>query len=735
MIASLTTGSKALFAAWFTYITLIWTLKGQVLGYYNRLTNDIGLVLIPANVLWSAKIPLRRKLLVALLLSSSFFIIACALLRGILGLQSINNIVISIQWGTRETFVTIIVICVPPIKPLFSPSKSSSQGGSSQGHYGTGTGTGNMVGGGSKGPAGKAIPLQETSMVAVERDLERCGSSSVRDDSDMQSLGSSKDLIEDREASKAFASAPAERGVGGGISVTTELSVSNSRSNGGPRQGKTRAASSSIVPTKNFIDTISGYIDLSTCAEGVLSTVVRAQQSGCGDNEASTSYTCFCTDSSSYYSHMISSEVADSCGASSASAQASSAIAVFDGYCALGVEHGLSTTSSAQATSGTRTASPAAGATTAAASQTSTLVTSTRSAASASATATSASSSSDSDSTRTTAIAAGVAVPVGVIGLALVGYLFYRKRLQSARGQHDMNSPSVEMSAPLPEKRYPPQELPPHSVQELPIQSSELHELDGNMSHLIPGLTYALSVLSCLPTAKADYVYNGDYVTYCGQYDALNTTSGLYDIINNAWGDDGSGLTCTTVHSYPDALFNTELFPLAFPDLISLKLGADWAIIPAPSDDSATNEATLASLDVVADVAIDLFLDEDASTASDASAAAYEVMIWQAAYGNCDPIGYDPTSTSAPTQELGGVTYTLFQGPNGSGQTVFTWYPDRNLSSIDVDYFPLLEALRGGSYIPTAAYLGRFQWGSETKHSAQNQNMTFVVNSLAMSVN
>ncbi|OMP84630.1 putative xyloglucan-specific endo-beta-1,4-glucanase A, partial [Diplodia seriata] len=177
-------------------------------------------------------------------------------------------------------------------------------------------------------------------------------------------------------------------------------------------------------------------------------------------------------------------------------------------------------------------------------------------------------------------------------------------------------------------------------------------------------------------------------------------------------------------HSYPDALFNTELFPLAFPDLISLKLGADWAIIPAPSDDSATNEATLASLDVVADVAIDLFLDEDASTASDASAAAYEVMIWQAAYGNCDPIGYDPTSTSAPTQELGGVT-----------QTVFTWYPDRNLSSIDVDYFPLLEALRGGSYIPTAAYLGRFQWGSETKHSAQNQNMTFVVNSLAMSVN
>lgn len=38
MIESLQKGSKALFAAWFTYVTLIWTLKGQVLGYYNRLT-------------------------------------------------------------------------------------------------------------------------------------------------------------------------------------------------------------------------------------------------------------------------------------------------------------------------------------------------------------------------------------------------------------------------------------------------------------------------------------------------------------------------------------------------------------------------------------------------------------------------------------------------------------------------------------------------------------------------
>ncbi|EKG17905.1 hypothetical protein MPH_04854 [Macrophomina phaseolina MS6] len=259
-IESLRKGSKALFAAWFTYVSLIWTLKGQVLGYYDKLTtgtrehkwvkvmavvcflswlslmllifcrctpiqknwqivpyagdkctrtestvialmvlnifNDICLVLIPAHLLWFAQIPLRRKLLIALLLSSSFFIITCALLRGILGLQSINNIVISIQWGTRETFVTIIVICVPPIKPLFSKrlKESSSFGQSSHGQ--------------------KPIQLHETD---PERHV-----SPVKD-IDNRSFGSSKDLILEREGSKVDASVDYSRG----ISVTTEYEVSD----------------------------------------------------------------------------------------------------------------------------------------------------------------------------------------------------------------------------------------------------------------------------------------------------------------------------------------------------------------------------------------------------------------------------------------------------------------------------------------------------------------------------
>lgn len=100
-------------------------------------------------------------------------------------------------------------------------------------------------------------------------------------------------------------------------------------------------SSSSIVPTKNYIDTISGYAALSSCAESVLSTVVRGEYSGCPDTYALTSYTCFCTDSSSYMSAVISQDVISRCATGIASEQASSAGVVFDAYCALGVSAGL----------------------------------------------------------------------------------------------------------------------------------------------------------------------------------------------------------------------------------------------------------------------------------------------------------------------------------------------------------------------------------------------------------
>lgn len=94
--------------------------------------------------------------------------------------------------------------------------------------------------------------------------------------------------------------------------------------------------------TKNWINTVPGYSQLVPCAEHPLSTVVRGMSQGCGENaESITSYTCFCTLSSSYMSSVISKGVSSYCRNSSALQQVSSAIAVFDAYCDLGVEAGL----------------------------------------------------------------------------------------------------------------------------------------------------------------------------------------------------------------------------------------------------------------------------------------------------------------------------------------------------------------------------------------------------------
>ncbi|KAG6363210.1 hypothetical protein INS49_008306 [Diaporthe citri] len=94
--------------------------------------------------------------------------------------------------------------------------------------------------------------------------------------------------------------------------------------------------------TKVYINTVPGYSQLVPCAEHPLSTVVRGMSQGCGENaDAITSYTCFCTLSSSYMSSVISKGVSSQCRNSSAPQQVSSAIAVFDAYCDLGVESGL----------------------------------------------------------------------------------------------------------------------------------------------------------------------------------------------------------------------------------------------------------------------------------------------------------------------------------------------------------------------------------------------------------
>ena len=71
----------------------------------------------------------------------------------------------------------------------------------------------------------------------------------------------------------------------------------------------TRAAGKTNI----YIDQIPLYSELPACAEDRLSAIVRAQFSGCGDDMQLTSFACFCIDSSSEFSSIISTAVQSQC--------------------------------------------------------------------------------------------------------------------------------------------------------------------------------------------------------------------------------------------------------------------------------------------------------------------------------------------------------------------------------------------------------------------------------------
>ncbi|KAF2874097.1 hypothetical protein BDV95DRAFT_321956 [Massariosphaeria phaeospora] len=87
-------------------------------------------------------------------------------------------------------------------------------------------------------------------------------------------------------------------------------------------------------PIRIFIDQISEYHLLATCAELQLSTIVRNMAYVCGDGQKTTSYSCFCSASSAKVSSMIGKHVGTACVGDPA--QSMSAIGVFDSYCQIG---------------------------------------------------------------------------------------------------------------------------------------------------------------------------------------------------------------------------------------------------------------------------------------------------------------------------------------------------------------------------------------------------------------
>ncbi|KAF7855977.1 hypothetical protein EAF04_009933 [Stromatinia cepivora] len=179
-------GSKCLFGAWIAFITLTWTLKAVLLSLYHRLTlglrqhkmikfvagfcifswatciiahfaicvpiernwqidpypgdvcvlrrpnqalvgilnilSYLGVMAIPLPLLFAARIPLHRKLVLGFLFCSGIFVTVIVIVRVYSSLRHAGTLSSVVFWAFRESFISIIAATAPGIKPLFNRS-------------------------------------------------------------------------------------------------------------------------------------------------------------------------------------------------------------------------------------------------------------------------------------------------------------------------------------------------------------------------------------------------------------------------------------------------------------------------------------------------------------------------------------------------------------------------------------------------------------------------------------
>jgi xyloglucan-specific endo-beta-1,4-glucanase len=75
---------------------------------------------------------------------------------------------------------------------------------------------------------------------------------------------------------------------------------------------------------------------------------------------------------------------------------------------------------------------------------------------------------------------------------------------------------------------------------------------------------------------------------------------------------------------------------------------------------------------------------------------------------------------------------SLYQGPNGVGQTVFTCLAADNITTFNQDISPLFTYLTKNNLIPSTTYLGIVQFGTETFHATSN--VTFSASNFNMKI-
>lgn len=115
-----------------------------------------------------------------------------------------------------------------------------------------------------------------------------------------------------------------------------------------------------------------------------------------------------------------------------------------------------------------------------------------------------------------------------------------------------------------------------------------------------------------------------------------------------------------SVHSFPHVKLGSPSLPIKLEEISSLVLSAQWGMGPGPNTASGLDSGGLSNLQVVANVAYDIWADLDPAKAANDSVAGIEIMIWLGIFGTAQPLGFSKKS-SCWRQKLGDAHLYVIQ--------------------------------------------------------------------------
>lgn len=210
------------------------------------------------------------------------------------------------------------------------------------------------------------------------------------------------------------------------------------------------------------------------------------------------------------------------------------------------------------------------------------------------------------------------------------------------------------------------------------------------------------------------------------------------------------------VHAFPNIMVDDGL-PITLGNVSAIDFDLFWTYSVGDVATTSTDTSDFNSVSLNTNVAIDMFMDSDATTASNSSAAKYEIMVWFAHFGDAAQVIGNSTGV-VDTVNLNGTTLygfavlfpffffsrcsqltdiysDLYYGTNSESQNVFSWVTQDTTERFTGDLSQLITELTsksGSEYPSTSDYLGSFAFGSEAYYATQN--VTFYVPELSVDI-